>query len=85
MKNKAHLTTDGLEEIRKLKGGMNIGRSLLLPVSNQPVLNKAKLPKGIHYYSTGAQAPPGNGNVILAAHLIGQGVYIIPSYHSDEF
>lgn len=45
----------------------------------------ASIPKGIHYYSTGAQAPPGNGNVILAAHLIGQAAYIIPSYHSDEF
>jgi hypothetical protein len=31
MKNKAaHLTPSGLEEIRKLKVGMNIGRSLLL-------------------------------------------------------
>jgi hypothetical protein len=30
MKNKAHLTPSGLEEIRKLKGGMNTGRSLLL-------------------------------------------------------
>jgi hypothetical protein len=34
MNNKAHLAADGLEEIRKLKAGMNTGRSLLSPVSN---------------------------------------------------
>jgi hypothetical protein len=26
MKNKAHLTSEGLEEIRKIKSGMNTGR-----------------------------------------------------------
>jgi hypothetical protein len=85
MNNKGHLTTDGLEEIRKLKGGMNTGRSLLLPVSNQAVINKAKLPKGIYYYSTGAQTPP--GNVILIAHFFDENkaATVIPSYFDDEF
>lgn len=100
MKNKAHLTKEGLEDIRKLKGGMNTGRSLLLQpdserdldVSNKPgelapALNKAKLPKGIHYYSTGAQSWPGNGNVFLEAHFLDEKYAgcIIMSYHGDEF
>jgi len=45
---------------------MNTGRSLLLPVSNKAVLNKAKLPQDKRYYSSdSSNYPP--VNVILEA------------------
>jgi len=82
MNNKVHLTTvsrsfgygggSGLEEIRKLKGGMNSGRSFLLPVSNQSILNKAKLPEGKRSYHLDHGAYPPR-NVILDARYSTRG------------
>lgn len=76
MKNKAHLTTDGLEEIRKLKGGMNTGRSVLLPVSNQVILNKAKLPQGKRYYSSDSNLYPVPYNIILKSLKEGEATLV---------
>lgn len=36
MKNKAHITEEGLDQIRKIKAGMNKGRDILLKRTGVP-------------------------------------------------